>query len=448
MTPAIRSAVTRASSFRLRATGKMRRLAVAAVLTGVAVVTAVPAASADVIFSTRASLAICPNVTQTSIHHPPEGPAQFDCIASPSGSGDLGTICSSANPLGVWIAIQDSAGFQPPMTPITITITGPDGTTSLAGTSIEGGGTLQPIGSHPSGSYTLTVDFPGASRTTDQLYTWLPSTTTATFTVRDCRPAKLAFASNRDGNFEIYSMSPDGSGQTRLTTNPAFDATPAFSADGTKIAFESSRTGNGDIYVMNADGSGQTRLTTSPAVDLLPAFSPDGTTIAFTSFRSGNGDIYVMNADGSGQTRLTTSAAVDAEPSWSPDGTKIAFTSARTGNGDIYVMNADGSGQTRMTTSAAIDSSPDWSLDGTQIFFTSNRDLNFEIYSMNTDGSGQTRRTNNTAFDGDPTFLSNGKIAFESNRDGNFDIYSMNPDGSGPNRLTTNPAVDVSPDSP
>src|SRR6266851_5246656 len=352
MTPAIRLAVTRASSFRLRATGKMRRLAVAAVLTGVAVVAAVPAASADVTFSTRASLAICPNVTQTSIHHPPEGPAQFNCIASPSGSGDLGTICSSANPLGVWIAIQDSAGFQPPMTPITVTITGPDGTTSLAGTSIEGGGTLQPIGSHPSGSYTLTVDFPGASRTTDQLYTWLPSTTTATFTVRHCRPAKLAFASNRDGNFEIYSMSPDGSAQTRLTTNPAFEATPAFSADGTKIAFESSRTGNGDIYVMNADGSGQTRLTTSAAIDSSPDWSLDGTQIFFTSNRDLNFEIYSMNTDGSGQTRRTNNTAFDGDPTFLSNG-KIAFESNRDGNFDIYSMNPDGSGPNRLTTNPA-----------------------------------------------------------------------------------------------
>jgi TolB protein len=262
------------------------------------------------------------------------------------------------------------------------------------------------------------------------------------------RPAKIAFASNRDGNFEIYSMNPDGSGQTRLTTNPAFDGTPSFSADGTRIAFASSRTGNGDIYVMNADGSGQTRLTTSPAIDGYPAFSPDGTKIAFTSFRTGNGDIYVMNTDGSGQTQLTTSAAVDAEPSWSPDGTKIAFTSGRTGNGDIYVMNADGSGQTRLTTSAAIDSSPDWSSDGTKIAFASNRDGNFEIYSMNPDGSAQMRLTNNPAFDGDPAYLSTGKIAFASNRDGNFEIYSMNADGSGQTRLTVNPAVDISPDAP
>jgi hypothetical protein len=141
-------------------------------------------------------------------------------------------------------------------------------------------------------------------------------------------PAKTAFASNRDGNFEIYSMNADGGAQTRLTTNPAVDGTPTFSPDGTRIAFASARTGSGDIYVMNADGSGQTRLTTSAAIDASPAFSPDGTRIAFASSRTGNGDVYVMNANGSAQTRLTTSSAVDAEPTWSPDGTRTPLRAA------------------------------------------------------------------------------------------------------------------------
>ena len=48
------------------------------------------------------------------------------------------------------------------------------------------------------------------------------------------------------------------------------------------IAFTSDReNGNFDIYVMNADGSGQTRLTDDPADDFNPSWSPDGGKIAF-----------------------------------------------------------------------------------------------------------------------------------------------------------------------
>ncbi len=90
-------------------------------------------------------------------------------------------------------------------------------------------------------------------------------------------------------------MNADGTDQMRLTTNAAADRSPAWSPDGTKIAFASKRTGNGDIYVMNADGTGQRRLTTNAAADRSPDWSPDGTKIAFASKRTGNGDIYVMD---------------------------------------------------------------------------------------------------------------------------------------------------------
>ena len=45
-------------------------------------------------------------------------------------------------------------------------------------------------------------------------------------------------------------MNADGSGQMNLTNNAARDAEPAWSPDGTRIAFASRRDGNVDIYVM------------------------------------------------------------------------------------------------------------------------------------------------------------------------------------------------------
>jgi len=86
----------------------------------------------------------------------------------------------------------------------------------------------------------------------------------------------IAFASDRDGNYEIYVMNPDGSGQKRLTNNSAADFAPSWSPDGKRIAFTSDRDGNGEIYLMNADGTGVRRLTNSPANDGGPSWSPDG----------------------------------------------------------------------------------------------------------------------------------------------------------------------------
>jgi hypothetical protein len=93
----------------------------------------------------------------------------------------------------------------------------------------------------------------------------------------------------------------------RLTESTG-DSRPRYSPDGTKIVFQSNRDGQPDIYVMNSDGSAQTRLTNNAAWDTAPAWSPDGTKILFTSLRDDvmTPALYVMNADGSSQTRVTT----------------------------------------------------------------------------------------------------------------------------------------------
>jgi dipeptidyl aminopeptidase/acylaminoacyl peptidase len=255
---------------------------------------------------------------------------------------------------------------------------------------------------------------------------------------------RIAFASLRDGNYELYSMQPDATDVTRLTRNPAADIHPAWSPDGRRIAFASDRAGNPDIHVLEADGSGVARLTTSNGADFAPSWAPDATRIAFISNRDGNDEIYVMSVDGTAQTRLTTAPGNDENPAWSPDGKTLAFASTRTGAFSIYAMNADGSNQRRLTLGAGPDVSPSWSPDGQRIAFASNRDGNYEIYVMNADGTGQRRLTRNLAADLDPSWSPDGKqIAFTSTRDVTYEIYVMSADGTDQTRLTTNEVEDT-----
>jgi Tol biopolymer transport system component len=145
--------------------------------------------------------------------------------------------------------------------------------------------------------------------------------------------SKIVFESNRDetDRTEIYVMNANGSGQTRLTNNTFEDyladccyQRESWSPDGSKLVFLSDRDGDFEIFVMSADGGGQTKLTSNTAGDWDPAWSPDGTRIVFESERDFNTDngtgetmeLYVMNSDGTGQTRLTNNTVGDTEPEW------------------------------------------------------------------------------------------------------------------------------------
>ena len=145
-----------------------------------------------------------------------------------------------------------------------------------------------------------------------------PTTSAATALPPSGASGRIAFIAERDGNMEVYLMTPDGSGQTRLTNNTVDETKPAWSPDGARIAFTSKRDGNTEIYQMNADGSGQTRLTNNPATDTDPAWSPDGKQIIFSSTRDNKYEVYVMNADGSQATRLTNTSGDNWSPAWQP----------------------------------------------------------------------------------------------------------------------------------
>ncbi|MBA3744560.1 hypothetical protein [Sporichthya sp.] len=265
----------------------------------------------------------------------------------------------------------------------------------------------------------------------------------------------VVFAGDRDGDYEIFSINPDGSGLQQLTRNADLDKAPVISPDGHRIAFARyvESAGASAIFVMNADGTGERRLTDYPGGDGFPAFSPDGTKIAFARGRPLGDDILVMDANGDNLVALTDDDASDREPSFSPDGTRIVFSSASRaddvgGNGDVYVMDAiDGGHLTNLSSSAGGDRNPSFSPDGAKIVFSSGRSGDDDVFTMNADGSNPVAVSPRPGTDHSPRFSPDGsRIVFEGwgqTNTGNR-LYTMAADGSGQALVTSGPS-DVTP---
>jgi Tol biopolymer transport system component len=99
----------------------------------------------------------------------------------------------------------------------------------------------------------------------------------------------IMFTSDRDGDFELYTVRPDGTGMKRLTNTPGNDAHSIWSTDGAWVVFSSARMGfkdemalydgvpqpYGEIFAMRADGSDVRQLTDNKWEDASPGWMPE-----------------------------------------------------------------------------------------------------------------------------------------------------------------------------
>lgn len=258
----------------------------------------------------------------------------------------------------------------------------------------------------------------------------IPMATLATYP--GSTDGRFADGINVDGNVDIYTFLPNGQALQRLTTDPLFDACPAWSADGKRIAWchGVQRGGVIDIWTMKLDGSEKHQLTDLGGRATFPDFSPDGSKILFTWAAIGSADanLFEVNADGTGLVQLTTSPSNDVLGAFSPDGRRIVFASDRTGTGQIWVMNANGSNATQLTFDDAWkDQVPDWSPDGSKIAYAAGDPG--DILVMNADGSNQHTIVGGPTDDFGSTWSPDGgQIAFI--RFDDRTVYVANADGS------------------
>jgi Tol biopolymer transport system component len=250
---------------------------------------------------------------------------------------------------------------------------------------------------------------------------------------------------NPQGDDEIFTINPDGTGLQQITKNDTDEDSPAVSPDGTQIVFEGLglQGNNKGIWRMNFDGSGRRRI----GYGSEPDWSPNGRWITYYRRFAQQSDIFKMKSvNGLDKTNLTNTPGVrEQSPDWSPTGLRIAYV-----RGDIYEMRPDGTQRTNLTnTSELWEEFPEYSPNGNLIAFTEWR---VGLLKMRADGVGQASVIYGGREIFAPTWSPDGnQIAFTtyvgSGVTSNSDILKVNADGTGlPENITHSSWWDSAPD--
>jgi dipeptidyl aminopeptidase/acylaminoacyl peptidase len=141
----------------------------------------------------------------------------------------------------------------------------------------------------------------GSTLTTGKRPSWAPDSSSIAFHDWD----------GKAGAFIVHTVQPDGTGRRALTGGKrASSRNAGWSPDGTRILFDSDRGGDFEIYSMAPDGSGVTNLTNDPARDTdpdwqtKPPYLPDGSVKRASAATFVGDDLY--NDTGVGQTSSAT----------------------------------------------------------------------------------------------------------------------------------------------
>jgi Tol biopolymer transport system component len=258
---------------------------------------------------------------------------------------------------------------------------------------------------------------------------------------------KIAFVRNlSETDWEIFEINSDGSGERLMTKGGHTANSPAWSPDGKKLAYASVRDGDNEIYIMNVDGSGQLQLTNNDInYDSNPTWFPDGNRLAFSSkcTFSNYSCIYSMDSNGRNVFQLTQDDK-NYEPNTSPDGKTLAYKSLD----GLVLLNLQTGEITHLVNGSNVYS-PSWSPDGTQIAYISRNSQNgqnSDIFLVKVNDGVVTQITSNDYYVGDPSWSPDGKmLVYYTDQFGSGEICIMKTDGTFVLRLTTNDTLDYQP---
>jgi len=252
----------------------------------------------------------------------------------------------------------------------------------------------QPTSAPPAGEALISSPIPSStpspSPSLTPLIETIAATTSPPFTIQTpLNQGLIVLSMEENGHSHLFAYRPTSPSFIRLTYGEWDDITPAISPDGNRLAFSSNRDGQWDLYLMDIASGSVERLTNTPEYDASPSFSPDGLLVAYESLSDQDGGGLEIFIGFIGQDkeplRLTNDPAADYAPAWSPKGRQIAFVSDRSGEGEIWLADLDKIDDRFQNLSRDNDASeahPAWSADGSRLAWASRSEQGIQSISV------------------------------------------------------------------
>lgn len=193
----------------------------------------------------------------------------------------------------------------------------------------------------------------------------------------------IVLSFSEQGYAQLFSHQLLGKPFTRLTGGAWDDIDPALSPDGARLAFASNRDGHWDIYLLDMQSGETEQLSDDAAYDGHPSWSADGAWLAYEHYQNENLEIMMRPADGSIEpVAVSAAAALDYAPAWRPGAQQIAFVSDRGGEAAIWLVDLGENGAQRFRQLTAAGEAPAWSPDGKWLAWKVKEQEGWRIYAQ------------------------------------------------------------------